>query len=212
MKNKIIAVFITLLIVFSLTSCNVNHRSYEGFENWSSGLSSIGLDGFLVRDFFTEYPYQDGNFYYDDSYSGFIPFFSSSWVEKSFIWLVYDDAGIYLNAKQFCFDYHSEKKNVLDNSFDGTEAFDFTFYIFSDFHSPMIGDGESQFPDNFIAFGLNDETKTLVFVGFNGLGKKEQAYIKLVETDFSSFLTHYYGDWFDWEAGVGYTASETTAD
>lgn len=209
MGRKVALILLVVVFLLTFASCS---RSYEGFENWSSGLSSIGLTGFLPRDFFTEYPYQDGNFYYDDSYSGFIPFFSSSWVEKSFIWLVYDDAGIYLNAKQFCLNYCNEKKNEPDDSFDGTEVFDFAFYIYSDFSSSVVDDGESQFPDNFIAFGLNDETKTLVFVGFNGLGKKEQAYINLVETDFSAFLTHYYGDWFDWEAGVGRSSSTTNSN
>lgn len=204
MKNKIVAIFTVFLVVFSLTSCNLNHRSYEGFENWSSGLSSIGLtDSEFFLCFLTDFPYQDGNFYYDDSYSGFIPFFSSSWVEKSFVWLIYDDAEIYLNAKQSRF----EKKNALHNSFDGTNAFGFTFNVFCDFHSPYVGDGESGFPELFTAFGFNDETNTLVFIGFNGNGKKEQKNIELAKTNFSAFLTHYYGDWFDWEAGVGRSSS-----
>jgi hypothetical protein len=27
--------------------------------------------------------------------------------------------------------------------------------------------------------------------------------MKLAETDYEAFLSHYYGEWFDWENGVG---------
>jgi hypothetical protein len=59
------------------------------------------------------------------------------------------------------------------------------------------------FPGYFDAFGFNDETRTLIFLSFKGGGKRENKYVELGNSDFPAFLDHYYGEWFDWEAGVG---------
>ena len=88
------------------------------------------------------------------------------------------------------------------------QLFGFSFYLFEDFHSSS--DEKTHFPEWFTAFGFNDGTQTMVFLGFLCYGEDDQPYCANV--DFSEFLMHYYGDWFDWEAGVGYTSSEATAD
>ena len=35
-------------------------------------------------------------------------------------------------------------------------------------------------------------------LGFYSNRSQEDQYIRLIGTDFGGFLTHYYGDWYDW--------------
>lgn len=172
----------------------------EGLDEWSWATSSVGLTDsyFLEESFLTNYPYADGNYYY-------IYEMHPKWKgesERSFIWLTYEDADVYRDAKQSRFD----KRYVLETSFDGTKAYGFTFYLYCDFSHPQKDrepERETQFPEYFTAFGYNDETRTLVFLGFDGSGKIEKPYIEYAKTDFPAFLSHFYSDRFDWEAGVG---------
>lgn len=211
MKSKAVAVAVVLILVlFSLSSCS-ERLVRQGFDNWNENVSSLDLasSALLERQFLIDYPYKDGDFRYER----YNPVFFSMGIERIFIWLTYDDVNVYQDAKQSRLDRETD---VIDNSLNGTEAFGFTFSIVFDF-SYRNGSSErkTEFPYWYTAFGFNDETKTLVFLGYScsiECQKKEKPYIDLVKTDFSAYLTHYYGDWFDWEAGVGYTASETTAD
>ena len=205
MKRKAVIVFLILILVlFSLSSCS-ERIVEQGFDNWYEGLSSIYITSsvLLKPQFLTDYPYIDGDFRYERYH----PVFFSNGIEKSFIWLTYDDINVYQNAKQSRLD---QEIDVIDNSLNGTEAFGFIFSIMYDFsYENDPSERTTKFPNWFTAFGFNDETQTLVFLGFCcsiECQKKEKPYIDLVKTDFSAYLTHYYGDWFDWEAGVGYTA------
>ena len=206
MRNKkgllgIIVLFVLFVLLFSscFSQSLEQQPIIEGLDNWDSNLSSVSITSslFLEREFLTDYPYKSGNFYFH--YYGSL--FSYN-VDKSFVWLSYDQPEVYLNAKESRFE--SRRSDILDYSLDGTEAFGFTFYLTYDFQD----EGKSCFPRWFTAFGFNDETQTLVFIGiyFSYTLEEDKQYVEHFETNFSAFLTHYYGDWFDWEAGVGYTA------
>lgn len=203
MKSKLIAVFIIFLSLLCLSSCSV-HETWEGIDNWHPHLSSSSITSeyaFLDRDFLTSYPYKEGNFYFDT----FSPSYFRFGTDKSFLWLTYEDLDIYQNAKQSRFD--SRERTVVV-TFDGTQAFGFTFYLYSDFSNlPGVPDGKTHFPDWFTAFGYNDETQTLIMIGFYCAQPKKEPNIEYATKDFSLFLTHYYGDWFDWETGVGRSSS-----
>ncbi|MBR3623879.1 MAG: hypothetical protein IKN43_11115 [Selenomonadaceae bacterium] len=207
MHRKVLCFFIICAIVFMFSSCSLSY-SCEGFENWFASLAtfaSLTNKRFLEKDFLTDYPYKDGSFNYDLYH----PSLFSKVVERSFIWLSYDDEETYQHAKQSRFD------NRIDTieSFDGTEAFGFSFfmnyYSYDDSEKP---NKEDLFSIQFTAFGFNDETQTLVFIGFGCDQPQKEPKNELAKTDFPAFLTHYYSEWFDWDAGVGYTASEANAD
>ena len=196
MLRRIILVLILCVILISFSSCNY---SQKGFEKWSSTLSSFELTNeyFLEKDFLTNYPYKNGMFYFEHYY----PWLLSNLVERSFVWLIYDEATVYQDAKQSRFNTRIDE---LD-SFDGTEAFGFTFHLYCGFAS--ITEKETLFPEWFTAFGFNDAIQTLVFIGFFCDQPQKDPCVELAKTDFSAFLMHYYGDWFDWEAGVGRSSS-----
>lgn len=184
-----------LLIVFS--SCSSYSTIVEGLDDLDPHLSSAQITNhnFLEQEFLTNYPYKSGNFYYCKEQKLF-----SYDVEKSFVWLSYDQAKVYLDAKESRF---NSRRDLLEYTLDGSEVFGFTFYLFEDFHSS--NDEKSHFPEWFTAFGFNDGTQTMVFLGFLCYGEDDQPYCANV--DFSAFLMHYYGEWFDWETGVGRSSS-----
>lgn len=202
--RRIIVSFVVVLCLLLLFGCALlssgEYRvSYEGFEKMNPDLSSAGLtDIYLLnKKFLSDYPYLNGNFFYvfykPSKYSMYCG-------EQSFVWIVYNDDDVYQNAKQSRFD----SRSVSLESFDGTKAFGFSFYLYFDWKKE---EGKTPFPDWFTAFGYNDELKTLVFLGFDGQTGKDEPFIESASMDFSAFLTHYYGDWFDWEAGVGKSSS-----
>jgi len=194
MSRKIAIILLIILFLLALASC---HYSKEGFESWYPRLSFFHLTNeeyFFEKELLTTYQYCNGNFFYD--YSD--PTLFSRCIERVFAFLTYDDSEIYQSAKQYCFD--TRKTDLV--SFDGTVAFGFVFNIYYDW-SDLNDSNETQFPKWFTAFGFNDGTQTLVLLGFCCDLPQKEPYVELAKTDFSAFLTHYYGDWFDWEAGVG---------
>lgn len=191
---------LTVLIVHLALSVRATEKS--GFDEWDPESSTLVNDFFLEKDFLTRYPYQDGDFrryckkkFFFSLWGGIPHFGVGPTAERSFVWLTYDDAETYRDAKQSRFGQR-QRQEVSDSSLDGTVAFGYTFYINNDFFANPLG---SQYPYHFTAFGYNDDTQTLVFLGFLGSGKKQTAYVDLAKTDFSAFLSHYYGDWYDWE-------------
>ncbi|MDY3864234.1 MAG: hypothetical protein SOZ51_09055 [Eubacteriales bacterium] len=182
--KRVVLLLTAIVITLMLISCST-HVSTKGFENWHSAASSYSITSslFLENDFLTEYAYQSGNYFYQ-----FDEDFFPNCTDKSFAWFSYDDESIYQNAKQSRFD----KRFTESESYDGTEAFGFSFYLY------WTAEGSVGFPNWFTAFGFNDQTKTLVFLGFYSNRSQEDQYIRLIGTDFGGFLTHYYGDWYDW--------------
>ena len=102
-------------------------------------------------------------------------------MDRAFAWLSYDEDE-YERAKQ------DRIREGMDAINEGQSAYGFTFYLQKNWN----------FPEYFTAIGHNDERKTLVFIGFCCTDEAEEETIRCAETDFASFLTHYYGDWYDW--------------
>ncbi len=187
MKRRVIkSVIVTILALALFCSCSFSYQHYErGLENYTEATSSYGITSkshFVGKQFLEDYHYADGDYYYEicDYYFGDI-------IERSFVWLIYNDGEIYQSAKQ----NKLESRNSELPSFDGAEAYGFTFYI----------NYELQFPQTFTTIGFNDEKQTLIFIGFHGYSENgdNKAFISLAETDFAAFLKHYYGEWYNWE-------------
>ena len=186
-------VFLVLLIA----GIPAEHAHIEGLYLWDPISWENAVEPESKREFFAAYPYSDGNYhgdYYDAGKNGRV---------RNFVWLTYDDPAVYEAAKQS----HVETR-LSDLSLYGEhEAYGFRFYTIG-YNAKPVGFVDnwrkhvsSGFPGYFDAFGYNDETRTLIFLYFNGGGKREEKYIALGDSDFPAFLSHYYGEWFDWASG-----------
>ena len=191
-----VLLFLLLHLLFTpsydapLTPIHVERR---GIENWGDGSGFLGSqstdegkDNFLLL-----YEPDDGDYYYDCRVSVF-------WInslKRSLAFLTYDDPDVYAAAKQSRLDYIAGQSKTPAE----TEAFGFAFCSFDDVTSVTEGGKRIAYE----AFGYNDTTQTLVFIRFDASERKEKRYMKLAETDYEAFLSHYYGEWFDWENGVG---------
>ena len=173
---------ILIIAILFLYSCSAVHIHREGLEeycnNRGKGYSEYNISSelFLGIEFLKKYSYSDGNFIYD--YKG------HTWVsevDRAFAWLSYDEDE-YERAKQ------DRIREGMDAINEGQSAYGFTFYLQKNWN----------FPEYFTAIGHNDARKTLVFIGFCCTDEAEEETIRCAETDFASFLTHYYGDWYDW--------------
>ncbi len=198
-----VLLFLLLHLLFTpsydapLTPIHVERR---GIENWGDGsgflgsqFTAEGKDNFLLL-----YEPDDGDYYYDCRVSVF-------WInslKRSLAFLTYDDPAVYAAAKQSRLDYAAKKAESGPKPLSETRAFGFAFCSFDDIMKVTKGRGKNKYID-YEAFGYNDETLTLVFLRFDASGSREKRYMKLANTDYEAFLSHYYGEWFDWEAGVG---------
>ena len=188
---------LTLLTFFIVRALVVTTTHKNGFDEWDPEASPLVGDRLVEKEFLTTYPYRDGGFrwyckkgFYFSLWAAIPDFGMEAKAEKSFVWLTYDDEESYRNAKQSRID---AEKDAFDHSLDGTVAFGYTFYIIDDF----ISWRGSNYPNEFTAFGYNDETRTLVFLGL--LSGKKSNPRDYLEESFAALLEHYYGEWFDWE-------------
>ena len=188
MKTKHCSFLILLLVVccLFLSACS-SHLSAEGLEALykRQGLSKYHIlgEGFVEKSFMDEYKYKDGDFHYD--FYEAAPFMDIT--ERSFAWMSYDFE-TYKKAKGTMLASRGEG----EARFDAQTAFGYTFYM----------NYKYSFPDWFTAFGYNDDTATLVFIGlYLDSDSSEFAYCPLAETDLDEFLRHFYGEWYDWEHG-----------
>ena len=174
------------------------HSERRGMENW------------YCRDFFEEdhghgqneettflnsYLPADADYYWDY----YVYALAINDVNRSLAWIAYDDPAVYAAAKQSRLDYIAEQTEPLTE----TEAFGFRFCSFDDIMTVNKGRGGKTAKRDYEAFGYNDDALTLIFLDFDARGSKQNRYMKLANTDYAAFLTHYYNDWFDWENGVG---------
>ena len=190
----VLAVALALGIAFLIVRALViyDNESLDGFDEWDPEYSRLtgDLDVFLKKDFLTEFPYADGDYHYD-SYESLL---LNGFRDRSFVWLTYSDPDVYAAAKASRFDPSRFYSWLKLYPFEDPDVYGFTFYYVAE---------NERFPMVTAMFGFNDETQTLVFVGFWGDGKKEIPYIEAGITDFAGYLDHYFGEWFDWTAGVG---------
>ena len=202
--KKVTAVILAIVVAFALLFWLIvglirgavaleqlpKHETHDGFDEWDPERSRIVGDvrELIKKDILTEFPCTDGD-YHVDRYESFM---MKNWTYRSLVWLTYDDPDVYAAAKASRFDPSRFPGWLEVVPFEGPAVYGFAFCY--------VGENDP-FPENVSVFGFNDQTKTLVFVGFWGGGKKEDPHIEAGSTDFAGFLDHYFGEWFDWEAG-----------
>ena len=136
----------------------------------------------MTKAFMDKYQYEAGDFHFE--YYAPAPFKGT--IERSFAWLSYD-AETYFQAKEEML----TDRRMTSEALDGKTAFDFTFYL----------NHTNRFPYWFTAFGCNDETHTLVFIGiYVGFDSEDYEFCSLAETNLEMFIRHFYGEWYDWDS------------
>ena len=191
-----IIILVTVSILWAVVF--PRHAEERGLDSWRKDYrwDAFFEYGYGDKDkeaFLAFHDPSDGDYYY----SARSTWFNTDGVAVLLCWLTYDDPDVYASAKASRLNYVA----VYSDSFDGNaEAFGFSF-CFN--RTPTDAMQHSTKKLQHEAFGYNDETRTLVFVGFDAHGDKERAYAALADTDYEAFLSHYYGEWFDWENGVG---------
>lgn len=177
------------------------HYERRGLENWSSRdffAHEVYAEDEEEETFLSSYPTADADYYHDYYERAF----QINDLTRDLAWLTYEDPDVYAAAKQSRLNYIARKAASESKTPTETEAFGFSFCSFDDIMKVTKGRGKNKYID-YEAFGYNDETLTLVFLRFDASGSREKKYMKLANTDYEAFLSHYYGKWFDWEAGVG---------
>ena len=195
LASIMILITVSVLEVFVASFVVPSRAEERGLDSWRE---DYRWDAFFVHGygdkeaFLAAHDPSDGDYYY----SARSTWFNADGATVLLCWLTYDDPDVYASAKASRLHYVAAYRN----SFHSAEAFGFSFCCH---RTPTDAMQHSTKKLRHEAFGYNDETRTLVFVGFDAHGDKERAYAALADTDYEAFLSHYYGEWFDWEAGVG---------
>ena len=198
LASIMILITVSVLALFVASFVVPNRAEERGLDSWRENYRWNDFFEYRLNErdkavFLAVHAPSDGDYYY----SARSTWFNADGATVLLCWLTYDDPDVYASAKASRLHYVA----AYSNSFDGNaEAFGFSF-CFS--RTPTDAMQHSTKKLQHEAFGYNDETRTLVFVGFDAHGDKERAYAALADTDYEAFLSHYYGEWFDWEAGVG---------
>ena len=197
LASIMILITVSVLALFVAFFVVPNRAEERGLDSWRE---NYRWDAFFEHRygekdkaaFLAVHAPSDGDYYY----SARSTWFNADGATVLLCWLTYDDPDVYAAAKQSRLHYVAAYRNSLHSA----EAFGFSFCCH---RTPTDAMQHSTKKLQHEAFGYNDETRTLVFVGFDAHGDKERAYAALANTDYEAFLSHYYGEWFDWEAGVG---------
>ena len=183
------------VIVYFLFDPLPYYDERRGLEHWRSRDFFAYEEVAEEKTFLSSYPTADADYYYDYYQAWFYAYDRT----RSLAFLTYDDPDVYAAAKQSRLDYIAGQSQTPAE----TEAFGFSFCSFDDIMIITKGRGKIKKILDYEAFGYNDATRTLVFIRFDARGKKDKPYMELANTDYEAFIAHFYGEWFDWERGVG---------
>lgn len=174
--RKILILFVVIIIVLSSFACSP--IKICGLNNFNINDSSTGLNLKLLPsdDFLFDYRYIEGDYCYFDE---------EDWIwgfEKTIIYLRYTQEE-YIKAKKHCLskfllsDIHKYK-------YSGFEFYENTLNF------------SGTYPNQFNMFGFNDETCTLIFLGYYN-GDPTDESVQLALTDFGTFLEGVLGSFND---------------
>ena len=197
LASIMILITVSVLEVFVASFVVPSRAEERGLDSWRENFrwDAFFVHGYGDKDkeaFLAAHAPSDGDYYY----SARSTWFNTDGVAVLLCWLTYDDPDVYAAAKASRLNYVVAHRDA----FHSAEAFGFSFCCH---RTPTDAMQHSTKKLQHEAFGYNDETRTLLFVGFDAHGDKERAYAALADTDYEAFLSHYYGEWFDWENGVG---------
>ena len=174
-----------VLAVVLLSACTpIQKNGLENFEKYDCTFE-LTANLFPSDDFIQKYDYVQGDYQYFDN--------CDLWwgYSKAFARLTYTPE-VYEVAKQHCLDSFvlSEKHTYRNSQYVFTEHL--CYKSKNEAGERVL---ESDFPRHFNMFGYDDETCTLFFIGYYN-GDPNSAERKLAQTDFYSFLSKVYGEYY----------------
>lgn len=175
-----------VLTFFLLSACTPFQKN--GLENFDKNDCTFGLTAnlFPSDNFIQNHDYVQGDYYYYDK--------CDLWwgYSKAFARLTYAPE-VYEAAKQHCLDSFvlSEDHTYCNSQYSFTEHLCYE-------SKNEAGEWvlQSKFPRHFNMFGYDDESCTLFFIGYYN-GDPNSAEKELAQTDFYSFLSQVYGEFFN---------------
>lgn len=188
-KGMILIISVVLCMV--LSSCSMGDKiskvteyKNSGIENFHKHNSKSTLTSKILPtdDFLQEYSYTDADYqHYDNGIS--------TWgYEKILIFTQYNEQE-YSSAKECCFEKFKLNEENKYESFGFSFIENITLYEKSK--------DSSRFPESFNMFGYNDDSRTLIFMGYYN-GDPEDKEKDLLDSDFDQFLQDVFSEYYDW--------------
>ena len=186
--KRLLAALMLILLPFSVVSC-AEPIVKSGIENFSYATCSLGLTSnlFPSEDYLTAFEYEEADYAYYDSCD-------LVWgYAKAFAYFRYSEEE-YKKAKEHSLNTVSLNSNQYESS--GYYFSEYLCYESKDENGEWIA--KSQFPEQFNMVGYNDDKCILVFIGYYN-GNPEDSEIALAKSDFGTFLTTVYSEYFNFE-------------
>jgi len=185
---KKIIIFLLCFATVFLCSCGSEY-SIDGYENFQTSHSHYELNHYLVPslDFTELFQYTDIDYYYREEYNSLFDF-----TERSFLVVKYEKQ-IYEQAKEYCF----QNMQLSDTNF--VEYNEYVFIENTELATKQDRNGTlSSFPNWFNMFSYNDNSNSLLFLGFyNSNYTSDDA--QNVRDNWGAFLEKHFSDIYDWE-------------
>ena len=169
---------IILSLCFLLTSCSrtIEIRGLEKFDKANSTHSLC--QNLLPDDMINKFSYQSGDYFYlEVAPEGF-----GSIYDKALLYLTYDKT-IYPAAKQYAMEQLDLSEEIVE---------EYNCFVFYDNQNPYVDIS----PYEFNRFAYNDETNTLLFIGFYASMEFHDE-VDAYANDWGAFLENYYGEFYD---------------
>ena len=201
MKKRLVLIFVILLMLFSVVSCD----SYElrGIEKYNWANSSMGISSRLLpdREFHNEFEYVDSEYYY--TYSGMVKNFK----ESELMYLRYEK-NVYEQAKQKALD-SIKISDEYKYSYKGRE-----FYLnLNGYDLPELSMDNSQFefPYWFNMMSFDDKSNSLIFIGFyagpvDNLSEKDR---EILCSEVGLNIQTFFDEYFIWTENLSSPEMET---
>lgn len=186
--RKIASVFLTIVLMFVLSSCTTTH---EGIDEFHVSNSSLSLCSKLIPEGLLEnYSYVDGDYFFNS----YTKWKSKTIIygDKTLMYLVYDNS-TYASVKEHVFN------NMLLDDVVFEELNGYVFYINLRYEDiPEERSFKDIYPYFYNAVAFNDDKNEIVFLGvalspdyYEHDGGEE------AKSNFASHLKHFYGEWYN---------------
>lgn len=174
--------FLSVFLLLAIFLCSCAAIDISGIHNFSTADCSNELTKYLFPDdeFLNTYSYIDGDYQYhaEDDWDGGLA--------TAYAALTYSP-DIYNEAKTYCKEYFE---------FCGEHQYTYGGFEFQEHLCHLTRDANDElvtgccFPKNFNIFAYNDQSCTLVFLGYYNPNRAET---EMIETNFDAFLQHTFG-------------------
>lgn len=186
MKKIRVCFFVVLMLIITLIHTSCYQYELSGIEKFNENNSSYGISGRMLpsNDFLTLFEYIDGDYRYIND-------MGKTAKESELLYLTYNKDDYEL-AKSYAFEHIKCSE---------TNIFTYKEYVFAENITNLADNPESpfEFPYIFNMIGYNDNSQTLIFVGFSIFDPTEKDEQLLTFEDMGAFLKEYFS-FYDFDA------------